>query len=68
MTTIQIIYIVGIIANVILSFYDDRDEDKTLGDIFKILLVSLFSWVIFIGHIMAIIIDKWDDVIIKGKK
>lgn len=68
MTTIQIIYIVGIIANVILSFYDDRDEDKTLGDIFKILLFSLFSWVIFIGHIMAIIIDKWDDVIIKGKK
>ena len=67
MTIFIIIYIIGYITSVLLLIYNEP-EYVTLGDLTKFLLISIISWIAVISILIGILISKWDDVIIKGKK
>ena len=71
-----IIYIIGyIISLCILVFNDIKEEDICLCDLFKIMFISLFSWITVIAAVVAAIIavvwqyieDNWNVVIFKNK-
>lgn len=53
--SIIIMYLLGIIFSFIISVYTCKKlgySEYTLGDLFFSLLISLFSWSAFIGHIL----------------
>ena len=58
-----IVYIVGFVIAFAFLIYDTRfDRDITVGDIFSILIMSLFSWVIVFAIVYIILQVKLEDV------
>ena len=76
MTTFLIIYIIGYVTSLCILMLDTRkEEDICLCDLFKIMFISLFSWITVIAAVVAAIIavvwqcieDNWNVVIFKKK-
>lgn len=72
MAEFTIIYIIGyIISLCIIIFNDVKEDDIHLCDLLGIMSISLFSWMIVIAAIIAIVWqyveDNWNVVIFKKK-
>ena len=68
MSTFIIVYIVGVISSIVTALYYERDNDILLRDLISIILLSVFSWILFVTQVIYIITDNLDEVIIKKRK
>ena len=68
MSTFIIVYIVGVISSIVTALYYERDNDILLRDLISIILLSVFSWILFVAQVIYIITDNFDEVIIKKRK
>ena len=68
MSTFIIVYIVGVISSIVTALYYERDNDILLRDLISIILLSVFSWILFVAQVIYIITDNLDEVIIKKRK